>query len=119
MQDKINDLAKRLLDYAAECIKLVSKFDKNYAQKYITSQLVRASTSAGANYEEARSAESRADFAHKIQISLKELRESLYWLKLIVRAELAQAKDLEVLNIEANELIRIFAKSVITAKCKK
>ena len=119
MQDKINNLAQRLLDYAAECIKLISKLDRNYAQKYIISQLVRASTSAGANYEEARSAESRADFVHKIQISLKELRESLYWLKLIVRAGLVPAKDLEVLNAEANELIRIFAKSVITAKCKK
>ena len=119
MQDRNDNLAQRLLEYAAECIKLISILDKNYAQKYITSQLVRAATSAGANYEEARSAESRADFVHKMQISLKELRESLYWLKLIVRAGLVQAKDLESLNKESNELMRIFAKSVLTAKCKK
>jgi len=77
---------------------------------------MRAATSSGANYEEACGAESRADFIHKMQLVLKELRESLYWLKLVERTDLISGKDLQALVDEANELTKIVAKSVITAK---
>ena len=79
---------------------------------------MRAAASAGANYEEACGAESKADFIHKMQLVLKESRESLYWLKLAERSELIPGKDLQPLWNEANELIKIVAKSVVTAKSK-
>jgi four helix bundle protein len=47
-------------------------------------QLIRSGTSVGANVEEAQAAQSRADFIHKIEIALKELRETRYWLRLLV-----------------------------------
>jgi four helix bundle protein len=78
--------------------------------------LVRVATSSGANYEEACGAESRADFIHKMQIVLKELRESLYWLRLAHRAGLISAGDLKPLISEADGLAKIVGRSVVTAK---
>jgi len=77
---------------------------------------MRSATSCGANYEEACAAESRADFVHKMQIVLKELRESRYWLKLLNRVGISSDISLPSLLKESDELIKIFAKSVITAK---
>ncbi len=80
---------------------------------------MRAATSAGANYEEACGAESRADFIHKIQIVFKELKESRYWLRLAKKSALVSGTQLEVLLKEVEELTSIIAKSVITAKKNK
>lgn len=66
--------------------------------------------------EEARGAESRADFVHKIGIATKEVRESLYWLKLIERAELAPGQSVHKHITEAVELVAILTASGRTAK---
>ena len=116
MQNRRKDLSERLLDFAVSSIKLTVKLDRSMAGKHIANQLMRAASSAGANYEEACGAESKADFIHKMQLVLKESRESLYWLKLAERSELIPSKDLQPLRNEADELIKIVAKSVITAK---
>ena len=84
----------------------------------MANKLLRADASAVANYEEACGAESKADFINKMQLVLKESRESLYWLKLTKRSELIPSKDLQPLWNEADELTKIVAKSVITAKSK-
>ncbi len=72
----------------------------------------------GANYEEACNAESRNDFVHKMQIVLKESQETLYWIKLLNKAELLpnSSPDLPHLLDEAMQINRITAKSVLTAK---
>jgi four helix bundle protein len=57
--------------------------DKSKDIDVISYQLIKASTSSGANYEEAQSASSKADFKNKINISLREMRESNYWLRLL------------------------------------
>ena len=115
MQNKKN-LSERLLDFAASSIKLTLKLKRTAAGRYVANQLMRAATSSGANYEEACGAESRADFIHKMQLVLKELRESLYWLKLIEGTNLISNSQLQGLVDEAAELTKIVAKSVITAK---
>jgi four helix bundle protein len=83
--------------------------------------LFRAGSSAGSNYEEARAAESRADFIHKMQVVLKELRESRFWLRLIQRSELLPDNDPELQSLlqETEELAKITASSVITAKNRR
>jgi four helix bundle protein len=108
--------AERLLDYAATVVRLIRRFSGSATGRYIGQQLMRASASAGANYNEARAAESRADFIHKLQIALKELRESVYWLRLVERSGLAPASATEPLLEEAGQLVRMTAKSVVTAK---
>ena len=119
MEIKANQLAERLLDYGVGIFKLTVKLDASLPGKHIAGQLFRAGTSAGANYEEACGAESKADFIHKLQIVLKELRESHYWLRLLLKSDMVQNFNIDSLIEETKQLINIIAKSVITAKKKK
>jgi four helix bundle protein len=90
--------------------------NKNSIGSNISKQLLRAGTSAGANYEEACGAEGRADFIHKMQIILKELRESMYWLRLIQKSKILKFRNFRNILNDADQLCCIIAKSVITAK---
>jgi four helix bundle protein len=111
-------MGDRLQDFAVDVVNLVPRLQKTATSRYLVGQLVRAGTSAGANFQEARGAESRADFVHKLQIVLKELRETEYWLRLIQRAKLVPADLVAPALSEADELIRIVVKSVVTAKSR-
>ena len=110
------DLSERFEDFAAEIIKGIAKIQRNFAGRHIAGQLIRSATSAGANYEEACGAESRQDFIHKLQIVLKELRESLFWLRVSLKADLLAMEIVHPLLREGHELANIIAKSVLTAK---
>lgn len=78
-----NDLNKRLFTFAVRTIKYLKSLPENAEMKVIRYQLIKCSTSAGANYEESQAGSSKADFTNKVRISLREMRESNYWLKLI------------------------------------
>ena len=112
------DLDERLLTYGARVIKLVESLPRNLVGRRIGDQLLRSATSAGANYEEARGAESRSDFVHKMQVALKELRESHYWLRLLMKAEILPVDRLADLLDEATQLRAILSKSLATTKGK-
>jgi four helix bundle protein len=100
-------------------VKITTILRRTATGREIAGQLLRSGTSSGANYEEARGAQSRADFLHKLQIVLKELRESLFWLRLIDKAQIV--KDPGVANAidETRQLSNIIAKSVVTARKQK
>jgi four helix bundle protein len=119
MNERINDLSSRLLDFTVEVIKVVNALPKTVPGRHIAKQMTRAGTSCGANYEEACGAESRLDFIHKMGIVLKELKETRYWLQLIRRTELLTPKRTEPVMNECEQLCAIIAKSIITAKTKK
>ncbi len=117
MKERAYDLQDRFVDYAVRIIKLSNSLPDTKAAKHICSQILRSGTSPAPNYGEAQSAESRADFVHKLKIALKELRETVAWLKIIVRAELIEpAQALDPLLRETDELISILFKSIDTAK---
>lgn len=113
------DLRDRLLDFAANCIKFGGRLTRTTPGRYVAGQLMRSSASAGANYMEARGAESRADFIHKLQVALKEAKEAQYWLMLVERGGLMPAEATQTLATEADVLVRILAKSVVTAKGRR
>ncbi|MGD8297391.1 MAG: four helix bundle protein, partial [Desulfobacterales bacterium] len=93
---------------------------KKKAGNHIAGQLIRCGTAPAPNYGEAQDAESRADFIHKMKVSLKELRETRIWLLIIGKAKLLKpASKLEPLIDESNQLISIFVASVKTAKQNK
>ncbi len=119
MQNDRKNLSERLLDFGVDIVRLTVKLNKTMVGRHIGEQLMQSATSSGANYEEACGAESKADFVHKMQLVLKELRESLYWLKLIERSKLIPNEDIQPLLSEADELLKIVAKSVITAETKE
>jgi hypothetical protein len=70
-----DELADRLIDFAVRIIALASRLPKDAVGRHIGSQMIEAGTSVGAHYEEARGAESKADFVHKLGIGLKECRK--------------------------------------------
>jgi four helix bundle protein len=109
-------LAERMLNFAARVGKVVDALPDSRLGRHIAGQLVRSGTSPAPNYAEACGAESRRDFIHKLQICLKELRESKCWLKLILRAELLPNKALHLLLDECDQLISIVVKSIVTTK---
>jgi four helix bundle protein len=115
---KGDDLSDRLVTFGVRNIRLVSSLPKNVIGRHIGGQMVRSGTSAGANYEEARGAESRPDFIHKLGISWKETRETWYWLKVVHRTELVKPKLVEKLLQEAHELSLILGKALATARGK-
>jgi four helix bundle protein len=116
--NKIN-LSERLLDFGARVVKLTEELPNTLAGKRIGDQLLRSGTSVGANYQEAQAAESKRDFLHKLQLALKELRESNYWLKLLSKAEIIRRERLTVIQDESEQLKAILSKAVITAKKKQ
>ncbi|HEX38083.1 MAG TPA: four helix bundle protein [Candidatus Cloacimonetes bacterium] len=116
---KVFDLQDRCIHYAVRIIKLVEKLPKSSTGKYFSYQILRNSTSIAANYGEAQSAESRADFIHKLKLSLKKLRETEVWLKIIEQAEPINPNEkLTLLLKETDELISILFKSIETSKKK-
>ena len=112
------DLEERLLEYGARIIKLVESLPNTLVGRRVADKLFRSATSAGANYEEARGAESREDFVHKMQIALKELRESNYWLRLLVRSGKVSVQRMAGLLDESVQIRAMLSKSVATAKGK-
>lgn len=78
-----NDLQERLFKFAVDVIKMLRSLKGGNDLRIISNQLGKAATSSGANYEEAQAAVSRADFGFKVGISLKEMRESNYWLRIL------------------------------------
>lgn len=109
------DLDARLLNYAAGIIRLTRAMEASYAHRHVANQLLRSGTAPLANHGEAQSAESDADFVHKLKLSLKELRESHRWLKLIQLVPLTERMDLlEPMLTETDELERIFNRSIQT-----
>jgi four helix bundle protein len=114
------DLQDRLVDYAVRIIKLSEALPDSKAGKHVSSQVLRSGTSPAPNYGEAQSAESKADFVHKLKIALKELRETEIWLKIVAKAEMVKSASLIApLSQETDELIAILFTSVETAKKSK
>ena len=114
------DLEERLINFAVRIIRTAESLPKTRAGNHISGQLIRCGTSPAPNYGEAQSAESRADFIHKMKICLKELRETRVWLLIIAKTRLIKPKSkLDPLIDETNELISIFVKSVNTAEKKR
>jgi len=110
------DLDERLLTYGATIIKLVESLPATIAGRRIGDQLLRSGTSVGANFEEAQGAESKSDFAHKLQLALKELRESNYWLRLLAKAGILPDDALVKVIDESAQLRAILSKAVATVK---
>jgi len=113
------DLEERLLEYAARIIGWVEKLPDTRAGNHVAGQLLPSGTSALPNHGEAQAAESRRDFLHKMRICLKELRESLRWVRLVQRVPLLNPALVEPLASETDELIRIFRSSIKTAEKRK
>ena len=104
---KENDLLKRTFNFGVDCLKYLRKLEKNPENNLVRFQLGKSCTSIGANYEESQAGSSRADFINKVKISLREARESNYWLRIL--KELTENEDvqLQILIQESKEIKNI------------
>ena len=116
LPEKSRDLGVRTKQLAVRVIRLCVAVGHSGVAGVIGLQLVRSGTSVGAQYREARRARSRAEFASKVESAAQELDETLYWLELLVDANLIDAGKISDLRAEANE---VMAMLVATAKTTK
>jgi four helix bundle protein len=114
--ERRNDLKQRTRRFALRVIRLCSSLSKAGPADVIGRQLVRSGTSVGAQYREAHRARSTAEFVSKLECSIQELDESIYWMELLVDANFVKGEKLAPLVSEANELMAILVASVRTAK---
>lgn len=113
---KVNVIVTKSFDFALGIISLYQKLinEKEYV---LSKQLLRSGTSIGANVQESISAQSKKDFINKLSISLKEARETKYWLSLLSQSDLTKV-DLSVYLVQIEELIKILYSIVNSSKEK-
>lgn len=113
------ELEDRVVSFAARCVKVCYAFPaKKIGSSSMADQLFRSSTSVAANYAEATESESRKDFVHKLKIVMKELSETRVWLKIIGETGYVAKPRLKDIVGEAEELSKIIASSIITARAR-
>ncbi|RLD87782.1 MAG: four helix bundle protein [Bacteroidetes bacterium] len=119
---KSNELSERLFKFAARVILFTRILPEDAEYKVIKYQLVKSAGSVGANYEEAQSASSSADFTYKVEISLREIRESNYWLRLLneITSNKTEknSKETDFLIDESDQLKKILGSIVFKVKNK-
>jgi four helix bundle protein len=103
------DLEERTANFGEDVIRFAKTIPNTQINKSLISQVVRASTSIGANYMEADGAESKKDFNHKIALCKKESKESRHWLRMISTANENKKEECRKLWQEAQELSLIFS----------
>lgn len=113
---KQQDIRERTFQFALATVTNCIKIKEQYKEHILTGQLIRSATSVGANMREARNAESKADFIHKLSICQKECDESLYWLELLMALLKEEQNEIQRLHDEANQLLRIIRTILIRTK---
>ena len=97
----------RTFIFGVNCLKFLKTLPSSYELNVIKVQLSKSSTSIGANYEESQAGSSKADFRNKIRISLREARETNYWLRIIKELEVSDEEHLTKLLKESFEIKNI------------
>lgn len=112
------ELEERLIRFAVGVVDLTEQLPRSYAGQHFGRQLLRSGSAPALLYGEARGAESKKDFRHKLSLVLKELRESNINLRILRQSSLEGGPQLEPLLKESDELISIFVKTVKTLDYK-
>ncbi len=110
------DIKKRTFNFAIATIRFCHSFQKSEKEYILTKQLIRSSTSVGANVRESRHAQSSKDFIHKLSIAQKECDETSYWLEIIEEIFPAHKDSVSPILNESRELLRILSAMIISSK---
>ncbi|BAZ50843.1 hypothetical protein NIES4103_34610 [Nostoc sp. NIES-4103] len=112
-------ITERTKSFAIRIVKAGCFLDeKPGIYRTLSKQLLRSGTSIGANCREAQSAQSDKDFINKLEIALKEARETQYWLEILIESELVDKQRFQLLLQEANEIGKILVTSTKKLKGK-
>lgn len=111
------EIGERAFAFAVRVVKLCQTLDgRPGAPRTLSNQLLRAATSIGANLQESKGGQSRADFLSKVSIALKEARETHYWLRLLAAADILPENQLAPLRDESNQIVAILTTIVKKVK---
>jgi len=113
---KADEIQRRLIQLGARTTRVAKMLPRSDEGRYISQQLLRSGLAAAPNYAEARAAESRTDFIHKLRVVLKELNETHTWLEQIVANGLFSRDKMAAIIAETQELRWIIAASLKTAR---
>src|SRR5678809_849901 len=113
---RVNQLHQRLISLGARTTRVAKMLPRTEEGRYICQQLMRSGLAVAANYAEARAAESRVDFIHKLRIVLKELNETKSWLEQIVANGLFSRDKMDAIIAENHELCSIIAALITIAR---
>src|SRR5262245_31285456 len=113
---KADEIERRFVQFAVDIVTLSGRLPHTVQAKHISTQILRSGTAAAPNYGEARSAESRADFIHKLKVALKELNETSIWLRVLQGSVAVKPDFLGRLVAENKELCKILVASIQTAR---
>jgi len=114
-----NVILSKTYNFALRILKLYLHLRKSKIDISLCSQLLKSGTSIGANAEEAAGGSSRKDFINKLQLSYKESRETLYWLKLLKDSEFLEKKLANSFIIDCEEIIKILTAILNSSKGRK
>ena len=110
---------KRTKKFVVDNIRLFKSLPKTEEAKIIGRQLLRSSSSVGANYRAACRARSQAEFHAKLSIVVEEADESVFWMEVLVEADIIKLTDIAVLIDEANQILKIVSASRKTVTVNK
>jgi four helix bundle protein len=113
------EFLKRLIRFSVQIVKFAEKLRKERILWSVVDQLVRSSTSIGANVIEAKSASSKRDYIHYFEIALKSANETKYWLTVIKETMPDFKEETNKLLREASEISNIIASGILTMKGRK
>ncbi|MFV0391849.1 MAG: four helix bundle protein [Paludibacteraceae bacterium] len=113
---KPNIISRKSFDFAILCINLYKYLCEEKKEYVMSKQLLRSGTSVGANIREAKNAESKMDFVHKLAIAQKECDETIYWLELLKSTNYIDDMIFEKISIPANEILKILKSIILTTK---
>ncbi|MCI0619430.1 four helix bundle protein [Candidatus Wolfebacteria bacterium] len=110
------DLAERTAQFSENLITFLKTLSRDTINRPLVYQATKSGTSIGANYMEADVAESKRDFVHKIGISRKEAKETMYWMRVIARANQDKKQECRYFYQEAEEFVKIFSTIISNTK---
>jgi four helix bundle protein len=117
--EKPEDIKDRTFRFALSIISLAELLPDTKPAAVIAKQLVRAGTSVGANVEEAVAAHSRADFVYKMNIALRESRETNYWLRIVKTKGWVSPQSIDSVLDESEQIMRILGAIVSKARGRR
>jgi four helix bundle protein len=115
---KENIIQQKSFLFAVRIVNLYKHLITNKKEFVLSKQIIRSGTSIGANIEESIGGRSDKEFLFKLEISYKEARETIYWLRLLKETNYISIAEFESIYREAEEICKILAKIILTLKDK-
>ena len=114
-----NVIVSKSFKFAIRIVKLYKYLCDNKKEYILSKQLLRCGTSIGANINESQDAQSKNDFISKLSKSLKEARETKYWIELLKETDYLSKKEAESLLVDLTEIIKLLVSIIKSTKNSK